>query len=378
MTILSYIEDIEKDEPIKLNQEEITELLNTKKQDVIRLMKLASDRQDKDHITYSKNVFIPLTEVCRNSCGYCTFKKESDDPNTILLKDTEEIIKELKFSQVYGCKEALITFGEQADDDEIVLKTLNEKGFENTTDYLYDLCEDILNKTNLLPHSNCGVLPYKKLKKLKEVNVSMGMMIENSSPRLMETIAHKNSPGKNPKLRLETVANAGKLNIPYTTGILVGIGENKKEISNSLLDIRHLQDKYGHIQEIIIQNFKTKPGTPMESCNEPTLLDMIQTVSVAKLLFDDVSIQVPPNLNYHTNQIFLLCGADDWGGVSPLTKDYVNPDDKWPQISELKKFSMESGFKLKERLAIYDKFINEEYLNQKLLSKTETLRKQLE
>jgi len=206
----------------------------------------------------------------------------------------------------------------------------------------------------------------------------MGMMIENSSPRLMETIAHKNSPGKNPKLRLETVANAGKLNIPYTTGILVGIGENKKEISNSLLDIRHLQDKYGHIQEMIIQNFKTKPGTPMESCNEPTLLDMIQTVSVAKLLFDDVSIQVPPNLNYHTNQIFLLCGADDWGGISPLTKDYVNPDDKWPQISELKKFSMESGFKLKERLAIYDKFINEEYLNQKLLSKTETLRKQLE
>ncbi|GAA5819771.1 MAG: 7,8-didemethyl-8-hydroxy-6-deazariboflavin synthase subunit CofG [Methanobrevibacter sp. CfCl-M3] len=378
MTILSYIEDIEKDEPIKLNQKEITELLNTKKQDVIRLMKLASDRQDKDHITYSKNVFIPLTEVCRNSCGYCTFKKESDDPNTILLKDTEEILKELKFSQGYGCKEALITFGEQADDDEIVLEALNEKGFENITDYLYDLCEDILNKTNLLPHSNCGVLPYKKLKKLKEVNVSMGMMIENSSPRLMETIAHKNSPGKNPKLRLETVANAGKLNIPYTTGILVGIGENKKEISNSLLDIRHLQDKYGHIQEMIIQNFKTKPGTPMESCNEPTLLDMIQTVSVAKLLFDDVSIQVPPNLNYHTNQIFLLCGADDWGGISPLTKDYVNPDDKWPQISELKKFSMESGFKLKERLAIYDKFINEEYLNQKLLSKTETLRKQLE
>ncbi|MDR1818621.1 MAG: 7,8-didemethyl-8-hydroxy-5-deazariboflavin synthase subunit CofG [Methanobrevibacter sp.] len=378
MTILSYIEDIKKDESIKLNQEEIIELLNTEKQDVLRLMKLASDRRNNDHITYSKNVFIPLTEVCRNSCGYCTFKKESDDPNTILLKDKEEIIKELKFSQGYGCKEALITFGEQADDDELVLKILNEKGFENITDYLCDLCEDILNKTNLLPHSNCGVLPYKKLKKLKEVNVSMGMMIENSSPRLMETIAHKNSPGKNPKLRLETVANAGKLNIPYTTGILVGIGENKKEISNSLLDIRHLQDKYGHIQEIIIQNFKTKPGTPMESCNEPTLLDMIQTVSVAKLLFDDVSIQVPPNLNYHTNQIFLLCGADDWGGVSPLTKDYVNPDDKWPQISELKKFSMESGFKLKERLAIYDKFINEEYLNQKLLSKTETLRKQLE
>ncbi|MDR3223255.1 MAG: 7,8-didemethyl-8-hydroxy-5-deazariboflavin synthase subunit CofG [Methanobrevibacter sp.] len=340
-------------------------------------MKVATDRRANNDITYSKNIFIPLTEVCRNSCGYCIFKKESDDPNVILLKDKEEIIKEIEVSQKYGCKEALITFGEQADDDELVLKTLNEKGFENIGDYLYDVCKEIVDKTNMLPHSNCGVLSYNMLKKLKEVNVSMGMMLENSSHRLMETIAHKNSPGKNPKLRLETISNAGKLNIPYTTGILIGIGENKQEISNSLLDIKNLQEKYGHIQEIIIQNFKSKVGTPMESYNEPSLLDMIRTVSVAKLLFDDVSIQVPPNLNYHTNQIFLLCGADDWGGISPLTKDYVNPDCKWPQINELQKFSMELGFKLKERLAIYDKYINEEYLNQKLLSKTEVLKERL-
>ncbi|MDR3290955.1 MAG: 7,8-didemethyl-8-hydroxy-5-deazariboflavin synthase subunit CofG [Methanobrevibacter sp.] len=340
-------------------------------------MKVATDRRDNNDITYSKNIFIPLTEVCRNSCGYCIFKKESDDPSVILLKDKEEIIKELEVSQKYGCKEALITFGEQADEDELVLKVLNEKGFENIGDYLYDVCEEILDKTNLLPHSNCGVLPYNMLKKLKEVNVSMGMMLENSSPRLMETIAHKNSPGKNPKLRLETISNAGKLNIPYTTGILIGIGEKKYEISDSLIDIKDLQEKYGHIQEIIIQNFKSKVGTPMEFYNEPSLLDMIRTVSVAKLLFNDVSIQVPPNLNYHTNQIFLLCGADDWGGISPLTKDYVNPNDKWPRINELQKFSMELGFKLKERLAIYDKYINEEHLNQKLLSKTEVLKEKL-
>ncbi|MDR2830262.1 MAG: 7,8-didemethyl-8-hydroxy-5-deazariboflavin synthase subunit CofG [Methanobrevibacter sp.] len=377
MTILSYIEDIEKNEPIKLNQKEITELLNTQKQNVLRLMKVASDRKYTDNITYSKNMFIPLTEVCRNSCGYCTFKKESNDPDVILLKDKDEIIEELKISQKYGCKEALITFGEQADEDELVLKVLNEKGFENMTDYLHDVCEEIVDKTNLLPHSNCGVISYNELKKLKEVNISMGMMIESSSHRLMETIAHKNSPGKNPKLRLEVISNAGRLNIPYTTGILIGIGENKDEIARSLLDIKNLHSKYGHIQEVIIQNFKSKPRTPMEFHDEPTLLDMIRTVSVAKLLFDDVSIQVPPNLNYHTNQIFLLCGADDWGGISPLTKDHVNPYDKWPQISELEKFSIELGFKLKERLAIYDKYINEEYLNQKLLSKTELLKKQL-
>ncbi|MDR2624259.1 MAG: 7,8-didemethyl-8-hydroxy-5-deazariboflavin synthase subunit CofG [Methanobrevibacter sp.] len=373
MTVLSYIEDVGKNEPININQQEITELLNTKKQDVLRLMKVASDRRDTDEITYSKNVFIPLTEICRNSCGYCVFKKESNDPNVILLKDKQEIVEEIKFSQRYGCKEALITFGEQADKDEMVLKVLNEKGFENIVDYLYDVCEEIVEKTNLLPHSNCGVLSYNELKKLKEVNVSMGMMVENSSPRLMETAAHKNSPGKDPKLRLKAISDAGKLNIPYTTGILIGIGENKSEIAKSLLDIKDLHNKHGHIQEIIIQNFKGKEGTPMESHDEPSLLDMIRTVSVAKLLFDDVSIQVPPNLNYHTNQIFLLCGADDWGGVSPLTKDYVNPDDKWPQISELQKFSMELGFKLKERLAIYDKYINENHLNQKLLSKTKLL-----
>jgi len=215
------------------------------------------------------------------------------------------------------------------------------------------------------------------MKRLKENNVSMGMMLENSSKRLMDTIAHKKSPGKDPSLRLETIKNAGKLKIPYTTGILIGIGETKEEIAQSLLDIKKIQDKYGHIQEIIIQNFVSKPNIPMENQPEPSLFDMIKTVSVAKLLFDDVSIQVPPNLNYHTNQVFLLCGADDWGGVSPITKDYVNPESKWPQITELKKLTEENGFKLKERLAVYNKYINNEYLNEKLLNKSQELSKNL-
>jgi FO synthase subunit 1 len=377
MTILSYIEEHNFNEPIKLKQNDIVELLETKKSDIIRLMNVANNKKESNYITYSKNIFIPLTQVCRNTCGYCIFKKDSKDPEAILLKDKNEIIEELKLSENFGCKEALITFGEQADDDELVLNALNEKGFGNITDYLFNICEDILNKTNLLPHSNCGILSYKQLKKLKEVNVSMGMMVENTSERLMKTIAHINSPGKNPKLRLETISNAGKLKIPYTTGILVGIGETKDEIAKSLIDIKKLNDKYDHIQEIIIQNFKSKAGTPMQSYNEPSLLDMVKTVSIAKLLFNDISIQVPPNLNYHTNQIFLLCGADDWGGISPISKDYVNPEEKWPQINELQKFSAEAGYKLKERLAIYNKYINEEYLNSNLLSKTKNLEKQI-
>jgi FO synthase subunit 1 len=361
-----------------LNEKAIIKLLNTNKEDVLKLMLLANQKRKRNYITYSKNIFIPLSEICRNSCGYCVFKKKSSDPNAIILKDKKNVIDELKKSEKYGCKEALLTFGEYADEDIAVLKVLHEKGFENMVEYLYDICDTILKETNLLPHSNCGILEYNDLKLLKEVNVSMGMMLENSSTRLMETIAHENSPGKNPVLRLKTINNAGKLKIPYTTGILIGIGETKNEIAKSLIDIKKSHDKYGHIQEIIIQNFNPKLGTPMESYSSPSLLDMIKTVAVTKLLFNDVSIQVPPNLNSATNQIFLLCGSDDWGGVSPITKDYVNPEAKWPQIQELEKLTIESGFELKERLAVYDKYINKNYLNENLYKKSLKLKKRLE
>ena len=354
----------------KINKKEIVDLLNTENNDIIKLMALANDKQEKNIITYSKNVFIPLSEVCRNYCGYCTFRKDPNNPKTIILKDKNEVIDSLKKSEKYECKEALFTFGEEADTEIIVKKALKEKGFENMVEYVYDICDATLNKTNLLPHTNAGVLSYEAMKTLKEVNVSMGMMLESSSARLTKTIAHENSPGKDPKLRIKTIANAGKLKIPYTTGILIGIGETKEEIAESLLEIKKLQEKYGHIQEIIIQNFRSKPGIPMEKQREPSLFDMIRTVSVAKLLFDDVSIQVPPNLNHETNQIFLLCGADDFGGVSPISHDYVNPDSPWPEIEELERITIEGGFGLKERLAIYDKYINESYLNENLLRKT--------
>lgn len=360
---------------MKFDKESLINLLNSDMKDIIKLINLVNTSEIQKEITYSKNVFIPLTEVCRNDCGYCGFKKDPNDENTILLKNKDEIISELKKAEEYGCTEALFTFGEDADTEILVKKELERLGFSNMVDYVYDICETTLNETKLLPHSNGGNFSFNDLKKLKKVNVSMGIMLENSSPRLMDTIAHKKSPGKDPKLRLETITNAGKLKIPYTTGILIGIGETKEEIIDSLLDIKKIQEEYGHIQEIIIQNFKPSPGIEMENYNEPTLLDIIRTVAVAKLLFKDmdVSIQVPPNLNYDTSQIFLLCGCDDWGGVSPLSHDYVNPTSPWPSLDHLERLTNDAGCSLKERLPVYEKYINNEWLNDKLLEKINDL-----
>jgi len=203
----------------------------------------------------------------------------------------------------------------------------------------------------------------------------MGLMLENSSKRLMGLPAHKKSPGKNPELRIETIENAGKLKIPYTTGILIGIGETKEEIADSLLKIREIYDKYGHIQEVIIQNFTPIPGIEMENFPEPNFLDMIRTVIAGCLVFKDtdVSIQVPPNLNKDTAQIFLLCGADDWGGVSPVSPDFVNITSPWPGIDELENLTKDAGFELVERLCVYEKYINDIWLNKKILNKISNL-----
>ena len=354
-----------------LTKEDILQILNAEDSDVIRYMAETVKYRENHLITYSKNVFIPLTEICRNDCGYCNFKKNPDDSEAIILKTKEEVLETLKEAEQYGCKEALFTFGEDADEEEIVKERLVEYGYESMVDYVVDICQMTLDETTLLPHTNGGNYSYDDLKRLKEVNASMGLMLENSSERLMELPAHNKSPGKNPKIRLETIENAGKLKIPYTTGILIGIGETREEIAESLLKIRELYDKYGHIQEVIIQNFTPIPGIEMENWPEPSFLDMIRTVIAGTLLFGDtdVSIQVPPNLNNDTAQIFLLCGADDWGGVSPVSPDYVNITSPWPGIEELQKLTEDAGFELIERLCVYEKYINDEWLNETILEK---------
>ncbi len=363
-----------------LSRDDLIAILECKKEDILELMSLANSKREHNYVTFSKNVFIPLTKICRNDCGYCAFKQNPDDPDAIILLDREEVLATLREAEKYGCKEALFTMGEDADTEEAVKAKLDKLGFNNMCEYIYDICKMTVEETDLLPHTNAGNFSYEDMKMLKEYNISMGMMLESSSERLMNTVAHEKSPGKNPKIRLETIENAGKLNIAYTTGILIGIGETKEEIADSLLKIKELCDKYDHIQEVIIQNFTVSPGIEMENHEEPSLLDMVRTVAAAQLLFDeDVSVQVPPNLNYETSQIFLLCGTDDWGGVSPLSEDYVNPSSPWPTLEKLEKLTNDAGYELKERLAIYKKYINEKYIeNPVLLEKTKGAQEEIE
>ncbi len=354
-----------------LTKEDILAILTATGEDIVKYMSETAKYRKNNLITYSKNIFIPLTEICRNDCGYCNFKKNPNDPEAIILKTKEEILRDLKEAEKYGCKEAMFAFGEDADEEEVVRLRLKEFGYDKMIDYIVDICQMTLDKTTLLPHTNGGNFSFDDLKRLKDVNASMGLMLENSSNRLMELPAHNKSPGKNPELRLETISNAGKLKIPYTTGILIGIGETTEEIAESLLAIRELYDKYGHIQEVIIQNFTPIQGIEMEDWDEPSLLDMIRTVIAACIVFadTDISIQVPPNLNNDTAQIFLLCGADDWGGVSPVSPDFVNITSPWPGIDELEKLTEDAGFELIERLCVYEKYMNDEWLNEYLLEK---------
>lgn len=351
---------------------EILAFLKSENNDILDLLKKSNSVRENNNITFSKNVFIPITHICRNTCGYCTFKKDPSELKEVLMSPSE-IMKSLKNADELGCKEALFTFGERSDDVDCVYEKLNRMNYDSMLDYLYHISERTLKETDLLPHTNCGVISKSELKMLKEVNASMGLMLENSSPRLMDTKAHELSPGKNPKVRIETIENAGKLKIPFTTGLLIGIGETIEERIESLLELRRIQNKYGHIQEIIIQNFRSKPGIPMENHPEPSFLEILKIVAVSSLLFPDVSIQIPPNLNSETAQMFLLAGADDWGGISPISKDFVNPEAPWPEIEKLRSKTAEAGFNMIERLPVYKKYINSEFLSSEILEKIDSI-----
>lgn len=348
---------------------EVKSFLTGDYRSLIANLQAANSHRESNIITFSKNVFLPITDICRNICGYCTFRRDPNSKDATILMKPDAILKQLKIADDFHCREALFAFGEQADNEEIVKNELKKLGFDGIIDYLYHICDETLKQTGLLPHSNPGILNKSELKQLKEVNASMGLMLETTSQKLMNTVVHEKSPGKQPKLRIKTIETAGKLKIPFTTGLLIGIGETIEDRAESLLELRRIQDKYGHIQEIIIQNFKPKSGIPMENHDEPTVAEMIKMVSLTKIMFPDVSVQVPPNLNKLNSQIFLIAGADDWGGISPVTPDYVNPEAPWPELKELKKLSEELGFNFKERLPVYPDYINEEYLDTRIYNK---------
>ncbi|WP_218418059.1 7,8-didemethyl-8-hydroxy-5-deazariboflavin synthase CofG [Alteromonas lipotrueae] len=309
-------------------------------------------------LTYSRKIFIPLTNMCRDTCGYCTFVKHPDSGQANILNPSQVLASVLK-GQAQGCKEALFSLGEKPEKRYRYAKDwLATLGHTSMVDYLTEVCEMVLDKSLMIPHVNAGTLTFNELKQLKNVSGSMGMMLECTSDRLMKKgQAHYACPDKIPGIRLKTLEDAGKLDIPFTTGILIGIGETWEERVDSLIAINTLFQKYGHIQEVIIQNFRAKAGTAMANAPEPTLDDMCRTLAMARLILDPaISLQAPPNLAQEYPH-YIAAGINDWGGISPLTKDFINPERSWPQITELATACEQQGYALQERLTVYPKYL---------------------
>lgn len=301
-------------------------------------------------ITYSRNVFLPLTTVCRNRCGYCSFRTPVQ-PDAILTP--LQVRETLDQGVASGCTEALFTFGERPEEEDGFSELLVGYGYENILSYCHAMCRESIAR-GLLPHTNAGILSFEELEYLKSVNASMGIMLETTA----RIPAHRQSPGKEPEKRIEMMENAGKLRIPFTTGILVGIGDSMEDREESLIVIRDLHRRYDHIQEVIIQNFCPKAGTPMSTAPVPTLEEMCVTVAMARdLLPKTVAVQIPPNLA--DVAALIPCGVDDLGGVSPLTPDYINPEHPWPEVDHLREVIGEA--QLKERLCIYPRFIGKRW-----------------
>ena len=317
---------------------------------------------DSKIITYSKKVFIPLTELCRDVCHYCTFAKAPKKLDSPYL-EPEEVLSIAEQGKAQYVKEALFTLGEKPEMRYQVAKDHLEKlGFKTTIEYLGSMSKLVYEETGLLPHLNPGNMTIEEMEKLRECSVSMGIMLESSSERLCQKGGpHYGSPDKQPMARLETLKNAGKLRIPITTGILIGIGETIEERIQSLLDIRKLHQDYGHIQEVIIQNFIPKENTRMKKHSPASKEDLLWTLSAARIIFGKkMNIQCPPNLNSDYLDQILDCGINDWGGVSPITIDHVNPESPWPQIQQLEALTNDKGLELNERLAIYPEYIKDE------------------
>lgn len=319
---------------------------------------VARDRGKGRTVTYSKKVFIPLTHLCRDYCGYCTFRADPQSGvRPYLLPD--EVLAIAEAGRRAGCKEALFSLGDQPESVFPEAKAfLRSMGFERTLEYLAAMCELVLDQTGLLPHSNPGLMPRDDLRRLRETNVSVGLMLESASNRLTRPGgAHWKAPDKVPMLRLRTIENAGELSMAFTTGILIGIGETRRERIDALMLIRAAHEKYGHIQEVIIQPFRVKPDIRMADSPDASTEELQRTIAVARLIFgSEMNIQSPPNLLSEEYPELLHAGINDWGGISPVTRDFINPEAAWPQISALDSRTAAAGFVLRERLAIYPEF----------------------
>ena len=319
------------------------------------------DCRSGDVVTYSRKIFIPLTELCRDVCHYCTFAKTPGNVRAPYLT-VDEAIDIARRGAEAGCTEALFTLGDQPERRyRAAREALAEMGFESTIDYLVHAARRVHEETGLLPHVNPGVMRREELARLREVSVSAGIMLESTARRLCEKGGpHYGSPDKDPEVRLATLERAGELAVPFTTGILIGIGETRRERVEALLAIRDLDDRHGHVQEVIVQNFRAKAGTPMAAAPEPSLEDHLWTIAVARLVLGPgTSVQAPPNLRPGVLARLIEAGLDDWGGVSPVTPDHVNPEAPWPHLIELERATEAAGKSLAPRLPIHPRYVDD-------------------
>jgi Thiamine biosynthesis enzyme ThiH and related uncharacterized enzymes len=307
-------------------------------------------------ISYSKKIFIPITTLCKDNCLYCIYKKEPDKGGRYL--ELDEIIDITKRGLELGCTEALLMTGERPEIKYAEARNfLKNKNVSSTVEWLYNVSK-ILLELGILTHTNAGLLTSHEMEKLKKYNASLGLMLENISERLMQKgMPHEFSPSKNPKLRTKVIEEAGKLKIPFTTGILLGIGETPEEAIRSLFVIRAIHEKYGHIQEVIIQPFIPKKGTAMESFSPPSERYFLKFLALSRIILGDMNLQAPPNLYLNVRQL-IKAGVNDLGGISPLTIDYVNPEKPWPHIEFIRKELARDGFVLKQRLPVYPEYLN--------------------
>ena len=360
-----------------LDVDEATVLLHARGEDLHRLLEYAGRTRDAGLeaagrpgvITYSRKVFVPLTRLCRDRCGYCTFATVPHRLDSLYL-EPDEVLAIARRGAELGCKEALFTLGDKPEDRwRQAREWLDEHGYDDTLSYVRAMAIRVLEETGLLPHLNPGVLSWQDFQRLKPVAPSMGMMLETTASRLFtdKGAPHFGSPDKDPAVRLRVLEDAGRSNVPFTTGILIGIGETPKERAESVFAIRKVAREYRGIQEVIVQNFRAKPDTKMRDVPDAELDDLAATIAVTRLVLGSKArVQAPPNLVGAQYDLILRAGIDDWGGVSPLTPDHVNPERPWPDIDELAAHTAQAGFTLRERLTIYPPYLREPWLDPRL------------
>ena len=344
-----------------ISRQEINDIYQHAIKDPRELFSVAQNLRKKfknETVTFSKKAFFNIVNLCKDTCSYCTYKAEPGDVKLSLMSK-KQISELLELAKKYKCVEALFVTGEQPEQKYPEAREwLKKNGFKSTTEYLIHSSELAL-ELGLFPHTNAGNLNFDEMKELKKTNVSMGIMLENVSERLTERgMPHYLAASKRPKTRLAILENSGKLKIPMTTGILVGIGETIEEVIDSIFEIKQLHQKYGNIQEVILQNFQPKQDTVMKNIPSADENYFKTIVALSRVIMPEMNIQIPPNLSPKSYQSFLSIGINDWGGISPLTPDFVNPEFSWPEISKVDEYSKNAGFDLKCRFPIYPEFFS--------------------